>query len=134
MPYPCLRLDEEPGQEVVGLLPRLADLWCGGLAQDKPNGLHQMLSDDLVVLRPHVCEDVLVGDPAQEGRGASGPTDRCLLFLSHLWMAGSSAVRLSMWKAYACTWNKKDEKDEKRVRAKKRNRGEGLTAWATSKG
>ena len=93
-----------------------------------------MLSDDLVVLRPHVCEHVLVGDSAKEGRGASGPTDRCLLFLSHLWMAGSSAVRLSMWKAYACTWNKKDEKDEKRVRAKKRNRGECLTAWATSKG
>ena len=36
--------------------------------------------------------------------------------------------------AYACTWNEKDEKDEKRVRAKKRNRVELLTAWATSKG
>ena len=106
MPYPRLRLDEKSGQEVVGLLPRLADLWCGGLAQDQSNGLHKMLSDDLVVLRPHVCEDVLVGYSAKEGRGASGPTDRRLLFLSHLWMAGSSAVRLSMWKAYACTWKR----------------------------
>ena len=88
VPYPRLRLDEEPGQEVVGLLPRLADLWCGGLAQDKPNGLHQMLSDDLVVLRPHACEDVLVGYSAKEGRGASGPTDRCLLFsLTSGWRA-----------------------------------------------
>ena len=28
-----------------------------------------MLSDDLVVLRPHVCEDVLVGYSAEGGEG-----------------------------------------------------------------
>ena len=89
VPYPRLRLNEEPGQEVVGLLPRLADLWCGGLAQDGSHAQNKVLPYDRVVLRPHVCEDVLVGDSARRRGGGRQdlPTAVCSFSLTSGWRA-----------------------------------------------
>ncbi len=71
-----LVVDEDGGEDAIGDRPSLDDLGGGRLAENGPDGLYQVLADDLVLLSGDAKGDVPVGD-ALDGTRELEASRRC---------------------------------------------------------